>query len=81
MNGGNQAATPKEPAMTKTQQIQSLRNEAGQAGDLVQVALCDLALGWSRAEMADTVRAACPPRIRRAGALRRCLAALVYDRA
>lgn len=62
--------------MNTTQRIQSLRNEAAAAGDLVQVALCDLALGWSRAEMADTVRAACPPHIRRAGALRRCLVAL-----
>ncbi len=51
--------------------IHALATEARAAGDYATVALCLLALGWRRHEMSSAhVRAACPPRIRGAGARR-----------
>ncbi len=56
-----------------TTDLHTLASEAGAAGDYATVALCLLALGRRRADMPAHVRAACPPRIRAAGA-RRALA-------
>jgi len=53
----------------------ALAAEAGAAGDYATVALCLLALGYRRQQMSAHVRAACPPRIRAAGA--RCALASV----
>ena len=53
--------------------IRTLAFEAGAAGDYATVALCLLALGCRRADMPAHVAAACPARIRAAGA-RRALA-------
>lgn len=39
------------------QQISNLRDEAGQAGDLAQVALCDRALDGDDAAIAECARA------------------------
>jgi hypothetical protein len=55
--------------------IRALAFEAGAAGDYATVALCLLALGISRRQMLPHIRAACPPRIRAAGA-RRALASV-----
>lgn len=55
--------------------IRALAFEAGAAGDYATVALCLLALGRRRADMPAHVAAACPARIRAAGA-RRALASV-----
>jgi hypothetical protein len=55
--------------MTDTD-IRALATEANAAGDYATVAMCMLALGYSRADMRIHVAAACPPRIRAAGARR-----------
>jgi hypothetical protein len=60
--------------MTNTD-LRILASEAGAAGDYATVALCLLALGRRRADMPAHVAAACPARIRAAGA-RRALAAV-----
>lgn len=56
--------------------IESLKQSAANAGDATTVALCALAQGYTRAELPEHVREACPPRIRQAGARRMCLAAM-----
>lgn len=53
-----------------TTDLRTLATEAGAAGDYRTVALCLLALDWRRQQMPAHVRAACPPRIRAAGARR-----------
>ncbi len=65
--------------MTDTD-IRKLSHEALSAGDYATVALCMLALGYSRADMRTHVAAACPARIRAAGA-RRILEAAAAARA
>lgn len=63
--------------MTTTMTITylDLATEANAAFDCATVALCFLALGYSRRQMLPHIRAACPPRIRAAGA-RRALASV-----
>jgi hypothetical protein len=51
-----------------TTDLRTLASEAAAAGDYATVALCFLALGISRRQMLPHIRAACPPRIRAAGA-------------
>jgi hypothetical protein len=68
-----------EPTMTNTN-LRTLAIEAGGAGDYATVALCLLAIGRRRADMPAHIRAACPPRIRAAGA-RRLLEAAAAARA
>ncbi len=58
-----------------TTDLRTLASEAGAAGDYATVALCLLALGRRRADMPAHVAAACPARIRAAGA--RCALASV----
>ncbi len=65
--------------MTDTD-IRNLSHEALAAGDYTTVALCVLALGYSRRQMFPHIRAACPPRIR-AAAARRILEAAAAARA
>ena len=50
--------------------IRALATEAGAAGCYSTVALCRLALGVRREDMPAHIRAACPARIRAAGARR-----------
>ena len=60
--------------------IRALATEAGAAGCYSTVALCRLALGVRREDMPAHVAAACPARIRAAGA-RRLLEAAAAARA
>jgi hypothetical protein len=66
---------------TMTATYLTLATEANAAGDCATVALCFLALGYSRRQMLPHIRAACPAHIRAAGARRILDAAAAAARA
>lgn len=47
--------------MITTAQIEALRDEAGQAGDMMQARVADLALGFTHEDIADLAEATLTP--------------------